>query len=121
MADAQGDLRATYEAMQRLDGWTPQTRGQQFNGWLANLLRVSGIDAAANQRSAGEIDVVFTIGDVRYILEAKWSKTKADTGQLAKLQKRVRQRLSGTYGVFVAMAGYTDEALVSLLMAVVTS
>lgn len=47
-------------------------------------------------------------------MEAKWTKTKADTGQLAKLQKRVRQRLSGTYGVFVSMAGYTPEALSDL-------
>ncbi|MQY21703.1 restriction endonuclease [Nocardia macrotermitis] len=115
IADSYQGLRATYRAMQRLDGLTPQRRGQQFNEWLADLLRACGLEAKASQRSAGEIDVVFSIGDVRYIVEAKWTKTKADTGQLAKLQKRVRQRLSGTYGVFVSMAGYTDEALKDLI------
>jgi Holliday junction resolvase-like predicted endonuclease len=113
-ADVLENLRATYAAMQRLDGLTAQDRGRQFNGWLADLLRAHEIGAQENQRSAGEIDVVFSIGDTRYILEAKWSKTKTDTGQLAKLQKRVRQRLSGTYGVFVSMAGYTPEALSDL-------
>ncbi|KAA8890585.1 restriction endonuclease [Nocardia colli] len=108
-------LQAVYKAMQQLAGQTPQDRGRRFNGWLADLLRDYGIDARENQRSVGEIDVVFAIGDTRYILEAKWSKSKADTGQLAKLHKRVRQRLSGTYGVFVSMAGYTGEALSDLV------
>ncbi|WP_082032463.1 restriction endonuclease [Nocardia vulneris] len=114
-AETQEKLRADYVAMRHLTNLTPQLRGQQFNSWLAALLRAYGINAKENQRSAGEIDVVFSIGETRYILEAKWSKTKSDTGQLAKLQKRVRQRLSGTYGVFVAMAGYTDEALGDLI------
>jgi Holliday junction resolvase-like predicted endonuclease len=114
-AEVLENLRATYAAMRRLDGLTPQDRGRQFNGWIANLLRARGISAQENHRSAGELDVVFSIGDTRYILEAKWLKSKADTGQLAKLQKRVRQRLSGTYGVFVSMEGYTQEALRDLV------
>jgi Holliday junction resolvase-like predicted endonuclease len=114
-ADLPEKLRATYAAMLRLDGISPQERGRQFNRWIADLLRAHGIDAQENHRSLGEIDVVFSIGDTRYILEAKWQQTKADTGQLAKLQKRLRQRLSGTYGVFVSMAGYTPDALTDLV------
>lgn len=45
------------------------------------------------------------------MLEAKWLSKKADTGSIAKLQKRVRQRLAGTYGVFLSMSGYSQEAL----------
>ncbi|GAA1716715.1 hypothetical protein GCM10009765_76680 [Fodinicola feengrottensis] len=33
---------------------------------------------------------------------------------IAKLQKRVRQRLPGTYGVFLTMSGYSPEALADL-------
>jgi hypothetical protein len=96
-----------------------------FKDWKGTMLRRAaepstsslpscrcwGVDPKANQRSAGEIDVTFSAGDIRYILEAKWEKTKTNTGQLAKLQKRVRQRLSGTYGIFLSMAGYSEEAL----------
>jgi Holliday junction resolvase-like predicted endonuclease len=107
-------LRAAYRDMARLENMTPQARGQRFNDWIADLLRAYGVVARENQRSLGEVDVHFSLENLRFILEAKWTKAKADTGQLAKLQKRVRQRLSGTYGVFVSMAGYTPEALADL-------
>jgi Holliday junction resolvase-like predicted endonuclease len=100
--------------MQALVDLTPQARGRRFNAWIAELLGLHGVVARADNRSLGEIDVAFSIGDTRYILEAKWTTAKADTGQLAKLQKRVRQRLAGTCGVFVSMSGYTAEALSDL-------
>jgi hypothetical protein len=88
--------------MQALVGMTPQARGRRFNAWIAELLGIHGVAARADNRSLGEIDVAFSVGDTRYVLEAKWTTAKADTGQLAKLQKRVRQRLAGTCGVFVS-------------------
>jgi Restriction endonuclease len=100
-----------YGRLDRLEGCTAQSRGQRFNGMIAELLECWGIEASANERSKGEIDVGFTVDGVHYVLEAKWEKARADTGHIAKLQKRVRQRLAGTHGVFLAMAGYTPEAL----------
>jgi Holliday junction resolvase-like predicted endonuclease len=107
-------LIAEFNALERLDGVTAQTRGQRFNGLIAETLRSWGIPAVPNLRSAGEIDVAFAVDDTRYILEAKWEQKKTDTGHLAKLQKRVRQRFAGTYGVFLSMSGYSDEALADL-------
>jgi hypothetical protein len=104
-------LIAEYGQLWRREGHTPQTRGQRFNSMIAELLQCWGIKAVPNVRSAGEIDVAFTIDGIRYVLEAKWETAKADTGRIAKLQKRVRQRLSGTYGVFLSMSGYTRDAL----------
>ncbi|ADJ47554.1 hypothetical protein AMES_5729 [Amycolatopsis mediterranei S699] len=104
-------LISEYGQLQQLTGHTPQTRGQRFNNMIAELLQCWGIQATANVRAAGEIDVAFAIDGVRFVVEAKWEKTKADTGRIAKLQKRVRQRLSGTYGVFLSMSGYSPEAL----------
>lgn len=75
------------------------------------MLRCWGIDAQVSIRAAGEIDVAFAIGIQRYVLEAKWERSKADTGDLAKLQRRVGQRFQGTVGLFVAMAGYSPDAL----------
>jgi hypothetical protein len=100
-----------YGSLRRLQGHTAQSRGRRFNHVIAELLRCWGIDARVSLRSAGEIDVAFASNGVRYVLEAKWEKARTDTGHVAKLQKRVRQRLAGTYGIFLSMSGYSDEAL----------
>ena len=100
-----------YGRLQRLEGYTPQSRGQRFNGLIAEFLQCHGIDARPNHQSAGEIDVVFTVDGVNYVLEAKWLSPKVDTGDIAKLQKRVRQRLAGTCGVLLSMSGYSPDAL----------
>jgi hypothetical protein len=100
-----------YGRMRRMDGYTAQSRGRRFNEVIAEMLRCWGLDADVSVRSAGEIDVAFAVGGVRYVLEAKWEQAKTDTGHIAKLQKRVRQRLVGTYGIFLSMAGYSRDAL----------
>ncbi len=104
-------LITEYGRLSRLDGYTPQSRGRRFNEVIAAMLRCWGIDAQVSVRSAGEIDVAFAIGGQRYVLEAKWEQSKADTGDVAKLQRRVGQRFQGTVGLFVAMAGYSPDAL----------
>jgi hypothetical protein len=93
-----------YGGLRRLQDHTAQSRGRRFNEVIAELLRCWGIDAQVSLRSAGEIDVAFASGGIRYVLEAKWEKARTDTGHVAKLQKRVRQRLAGTYGVFRCLA-----------------
>lgn len=104
-------LIAEYGRLQRLDGHTPQSRGRRFNEAIAQLLRSWGIEATTSVRTTGEIDVAFALDGVRFVLEAKWEQGKADTGHIAKLQKRVRQRLAGTYGIFLSMSGYSSNAL----------
>jgi hypothetical protein len=47
-------------------------------------------------------------------MEVKWEAKPTDTGKIAKLQKRVRQRLLGTYGIFLSMSGYSRPALADL-------
>ncbi len=107
-------LIAEYGRLRRLEGCTPQSRGQRFNEVIAAMLRCWGIDARSSVRAKGEVDVAFAVGGIRYVVEAKWENRPADSGHIAKLQKRVRQRLAGTYGVFVSMAGYTAEALADI-------
>ncbi len=106
------ELISEYRSLCNLQGHTPQSRGQRFNYMVASLLQCYGIEAEPSVRASGEIDVVFSANGLNFVLEAKWrTKKKADTGDLSKLQKRVRQRLSGTIGVFLSMAGYSPEAL----------
>jgi Holliday junction resolvase-like predicted endonuclease len=105
-------LVSEYEVLRALEGHTAQSRGRQFNEHIAGVLRCCGITAEANVRTrAGEIDVLLEAGGVHYVLEAKWLADKADTGAVAKLQKRVRQRPAGTAGLFLSMSGYSGPAL----------
>src|SRR6266536_3188804 len=108
------ELIAEYGRLLRLEGHTPQTRGQRLNEVIAEMLRCWGIEARTSIRSLGEIDVGFSVGGARYVVEAKWERAKADTGHVAKLQKRVRQRFAGTCGIFLSMSGYSREALADI-------
>ncbi len=107
-------LISEYGPMQELYGLTPQSRGQRLNGLIADLLECWGISAESDIRSHGEIDVGFEIESRHFVVEAKWEATKTDLGPLAKLQKRLRQRLQGTVGVFLSMAGFTADAIKDL-------
>ena len=77
---------------------------------IAELLTVFGLRAKSDQRSVGELDVVFSYAGRRFILEAKWERGKTGTGPIAKLQRHVEQRMAGVTGVFLAIKGFTDEA-----------
>lgn len=105
-------LVAEYGELRRpSSGLTRQARGRRFNGMIAELLTVFGVRAKPDQRSVGELDVVFSYAGRRYILEAKWEQAKTGTGPIAKLQRRVEQRMAGVTGVFLAISGFTDEAV----------
>lgn len=106
-----------YAALRELsDGITPQRRGQRFNSLIAELFTCFGLTAKANQQlGAGELDVTFGIPNGRrFILEAKWERKKTPTDPIAKLQRRVEQRMAGVTGVFLSMKGYTDHALAEI-------
>jgi hypothetical protein len=95
---------------------TPQRHGQRLNDFVAELLRCWGLDRAqANVRSVGEIDVAFAIDGMRFVLEAKWEQEPVSFDPIAKLSRRITQRLVGTRGVFLPMSGYTDDALRDML------
>ena len=104
-------IREYRRRLRRLDGYTPQDRGRRLNHFIAELLQCWGIDAVASIRGSGEVDVGFELAGKHFIVEAKWEREPIGTGPIAKLQKRLRQRLSGTIGLFISMSGFSDEAL----------
>lgn len=110
------ELIAGYGRMCRLEGMTPQQRGQRFNEFVAELLRYWGLGRVeASVRSIGEIDVAFAIDGTRFILEAKWEQAPVSFDPIAKLSRRITQRFTGTRGVFLSMSGYTAEAIGDML------
>lgn len=102
-----------YGHLRRLDrGDTPQSRGQRLNGLVSEMFVCWGLKSEFNVHGgSGEIDVGLQFGGHRFVLEAKWENAAIATGPIAKLEKRVSQRLVGTVGIFLSMSGYTQEAL----------
>lgn len=100
-----------YGELRNLQGITPQRRGQLFNDFLKRLFLCWGIEANSNMHGSGEIDVGFNLDGRRFLLEAKWEKEPVDIGPIAKLQKRVRQRLGGTVGFLLSMSGFSPDAV----------
>jgi hypothetical protein len=91
------ELINEYGRMRRLEGMTPLARGQQFNELVAELLRSWGLERVqANVRSVGEIDVTFAVDGTRFLLEAKWEQAPVSFDPIAKLSRRITQRLAGT-------------------------
>lgn len=110
-------LISEYGKMKSLDGYSAQTRGQAFNELIAEMFTCWGLEAESNIRhkgGKGETDIVATINSKNYVIEAKWEQKKTDTGHIAKLQKRIKQRIEGTTGIFISIAGYSPESITDL-------
>lgn len=102
---------ARFESLERLENVTPQSRGQQFNQLIADILLAHHIHAFANQRSIGEIDVSFRTTDKRFILEAKWETPPINFDPITKLGTRVNQRVQSNFGIMLSMSGFTSCAI----------
>ena len=103
--------RAEFGALERLDGITPQVRGQRFNDLIARVLQAHGVHARANERNErGEIDVGFRINDKRFLLEAKWTAGPVDFDPVAKLGTRMDQRVGTDLGIVLSMSGFSADA-----------
>jgi hypothetical protein len=100
-----------YYVLKSLEGLTEQQRGQKFNSLIAKILNAHQISAISDQRNKGEIDVCFRISDKRFILEAKWEKSRISMDPIAKLGLRINQRIPNNLGVILSMSGYTIDAL----------
>jgi hypothetical protein len=110
------ELVDEYGRLQRLERMTPQRRGQRFNEFIAELLEYWGLERVeANVRGVGEIDVAFACDGTRFLLEAKWEERPVSFDPIAKLSRRITQRLVGIRGVFLSMSGYTREAQADML------
>jgi hypothetical protein len=107
-------LITEYKRLCDLAELTPQGRGQRFNFFIAELLQCWAIDATPNRRGSGEIDVVFEFNGRHFNLEAKWEKEPVNVDPIAKLEKRLRQRLAGTIGLLLSMSSFTSEAVKDL-------
>ena len=91
---------------------TPQIRGYAFEEWLRSLCNAYDLDARASFRLSGEqIDGSFELSGEIYLLEARWRNTKAAIGDLHAFHGKLEQKAFWSRGLFISMAGFTDDGL----------
>jgi hypothetical protein len=63
------------------------------------------------RRVGEQIDGAFVLDKEHFLLEAKWHKQRSNLAHLRDLDGAVSSSLDNTLGLFLAVAGFTDEAL----------
>lgn len=63
------------------------------------------------KRIGEQIDGAFVLDREHFLLEAKWQKHRSNLGHLRDLDGAVSSSLDNTLGLFIAVSGFTDEAL----------
>lgn len=95
-----------------LHGLSPQPRGYAFEKFLKSLFDAYNLQARDAFRVRGEqIDGSFSLGDMIYLLEARWQNAPANASDLRSFQGKVGDRPDWTLGLFVSYAGFTDDGL----------
>lgn len=93
---------------------TGQERGYAFEKLFVELMKISKIDIHEPFRITGEqIDGAIKYGEHFYLIELKWTKSKAAHPEISSLYLKVEGKME-TRGIIIAMNGYSNEILQSL-------
>ncbi len=103
------DLSAELFRVSALD---PQARGYEFEKYLKTLFDTFGLKARDAFRIRGEqIDGSFVSASAVYLLEARWQNAQTGAGDLHSFHGKVDQKATWTRGLFVSIAGFTEDGL----------
>ena len=92
-----------------------QSAGLEFEKLLNKLFELYGLSPRGPFRVRGEqIDGPFELDNEVYLLEAKWESNKIPEAPLLVFKGKVEGKSSFTRGVFIALNGFTGEALDSI-------
>jgi len=98
------------------EGWY-QRRGYDFERLLNALLDRDNLSPRTSYKPKGEqIDGSFFLDGHVFLLEAKWLSKPAAASTIYQFKGKVEGKLVGTLGVFVSMAGYTNECVDALVL-----
>lgn len=89
-----------------------QRRGYALEKLLYDIFELFDLDPKASFRIVGEqIDGAFSLEGTDYLLEARWRNAPSDIGQLDGFASKVTRKLENTLGVFLAINGYSGQAI----------
>lgn len=104
------DMRRELEALIQQIG--SAQAGSAFEHWLIRLAMSSGLDARGRYTANGrEFDGSICVDSDVYLLEAKFRLDKADAPDISNLRDKVAGHADGALGMFVAMSGFTSNAI----------
>jgi hypothetical protein len=91
-----------------------QAKGYAFEKVFTELMKISGVPVEEPFRITGEqIDGAIKYGGHYYLIELKWTKSKAAHLEISSLYLKVEGKLDAR-GIFISMNGYSSEILQSL-------
>jgi hypothetical protein len=104
------DLNTKYYQMKKNPD--SQSRGYEFQSFLAELFKLWRLDPRKAFRITGEeIDGSIELDKEIYLLEARWRTKPADRDDLIIFSTKVGNKSEWTRGIFVSVNGYDEEAL----------
>lgn len=99
-------------ALLSLHNVPPQARGYAFEKLLKDWFDLLDLDARSPFRLIGEqIDGSFKIGEITYLLEAKWQSAPVDAKELRNFQGKLDEKAPWVRGLFVSFSGFTEDGL----------
>jgi hypothetical protein len=91
---------------------TAQSRGLELETLLYDLFSLFDLQPRGPFRPRGEqIDGAFVLDGDDFLLEAKWQKEPVSLNDLRDLDGAVASNLDNTLGLFVAINGFSEDAL----------
>ena len=89
-----------------------QKRGFAFEKYLFELFKQNGLEPRSSFKIVGEqIDGSFILNKEVYLIEAKWTKSPIDKGELVIFNEKVSSKSGFTRGLFISFSGYTSESI----------
>ncbi len=93
----------------------PQTRGYMLERFLNEFLVYEGVNPRGSFKLAGEqIDGSFAWANRTYLVEAKWVNVPVGGAGFSGLMYKIEGKTADTRGLFVAVNGYSKEAIQGL-------
>ncbi|WP_202895085.1 TOPRIM nucleotidyl transferase/hydrolase domain-containing protein [Paenibacillus sp. 23TSA30-6] len=99
------------------DAAAKRRRGFDFERLLNKMFSFEQLEPRTGYRPVGEqIDGSIYLDGRIYILEAKWHAEPLPASTLYQFKGKVEGKLAGTFGIFISMSGYAEDAVDALVL-----
>jgi len=89
-----------------------QDGGYAFEDWFYDLAQFFDINSRPPYRTGGrQIDGALTIDGTTFLVESKFTGRKTGAQDIDIFMGKVKRKADNTMGIFVSMAGYTEDAI----------
>lgn len=95
-----------------LNDGDPQTRGFALEALLKDLFDIHEIEYQPSFRAeVQQTDGAFRFDSFHYLVEIKWTRDETSLAALDAFKSKVERKLASTRGLFLSMAGFSDDVI----------